>query len=246
MKISSLNIFSRKNSYDNRGFVMVMALMVLLIVSLLGSVSLKVSNTEVLTSGTFEGSVASLYVLESLGQLGLTKLVQQNVTGDDCIEPVPKRCLVKQLYHAGTSSLPWLDEARSADPIKEVFDLRTMNPLTKEDLSVFPKIKPFPDNWYGSNQKTVRVPAMLRVGSEHSLEPPGYLDMEDGGEDLIRYAVQDQGRIGVYSIGADDPVIKEYRVFGLYFVGPNSMRGYPGKYGLELGYRLELAGMEVM
>ena len=121
-----------------------------------------------------------------------------------------------------------------------------MNPTLREDHAVFPKIKPFPDNWYGGDQKSARVPVSLQAGSVHSLEPPGYHDREDGGDDLIRYAVQDHGRIGVYSIGAKDPVIREYRVYGLYYVGAGSSRGYPGKFSVELGYRLELAGMEIM
>ena len=225
---------------------MILALMVLLVVSLLGSLSLRVSNTEVITSGSLEGSVASFYVLESLGQLGIEKLVQQNVNGDDCIEPVPEHCLVKELHHADISTLPWLDEVWSKDTSKNLFDLRVMDPGKKEDLSVFPKIVPFPDNWFGLDQKTVRVPESLQSNSVNSLEPPGYHDMGKGGGDLIRYAVQDHGRIGVYSVGADDPVIREYRVYGLYYVGAGSARGYPGKYAIEVGYRLELVDMEII
>jgi hypothetical protein len=111
---------------------------------------------------------------------------------------------------------------------------------------VYPKIAPFPDNWFGHDQKTERIPESLQSKSVNSLEPPGYHDMEEGGGDLIRYAVQDQGRIGVYSIGTDDPVIREYRVYGLYYVGADSLRGYPGKFSIELGYRLELADMEII
>ncbi len=71
MKSMKLDKFSKDYRTNNRGFVMILALMVLLIVSLLGTLSLRVSNTEVLTSGTLEGSVASFYMLESLGQLGI-------------------------------------------------------------------------------------------------------------------------------------------------------------------------------
>ena len=225
---------------------MVLALMVLLIVSLLGSLSLKVSNTEVLTSGALEGSVASFYILESLGQVGINKLIQQNVNGDDCIEAAPKRCLVKELYHADTTFLPWLDTVWANNPARDVFDLRVMDPTVRDDFSAFPKIAPFPANWHGGSQKTARVPDPLKAGSQYSLEPPGYHDIDEGGEDLIRYAVQDHGRIGVYSIGLGDPVIREYRIYGLYYVGTDRTRGYPGKYALELGYRLELAEMEIM
>ena len=233
-------------SEGDGGFVMVLALTILLIVSLLGTLSLRVSNNEVLTSGNLEGSVASFYLLESIGQLGIEKLVQQNVQGDDCLEAIPERCLVKELHHADTTTLPWLDEAWSGDTSKDVFDLRVFDPTVKEDLSTLPKIAPFPDNWFGAGQRVSRVPEVFRVGSEYSLEPPGYLDREDGGDDLIRYALQDQGRIGVYSIGANDPVLREYRIYGLYFVGVGRSQGYPGKYGIELGYRLELATMEIM
>ena len=51
---------------DN-GFVLILALMVLLVISLLGALSIKISTTEVITSGNLEGSVASFYMLESIG-----------------------------------------------------------------------------------------------------------------------------------------------------------------------------------
>ena len=82
--------------------------------------------------------------------------------------------------------------------------------------------------------------------SVYSLEPMGYHDMEEGGEDLIRYAVHDHGRRGVYSVDAENPLIKEYRIYGLYYVGAGRSMGYPGKYAVELGYRMELMNMEVM
>ena len=163
-----------------------------------------------------------------------------------CLEAAPENCLVKELHHVDTTSLPWLDEVWSKNSMKDVFDLRVMSSTLKEDLSVFPKIISFPENWHGNDQKTARVPVPLRKGGTSSLEPPGYHDMEDGGGDLIRYAVQDHGRIGVFSIGAEAPVVKEYRIYGLYYLGAGRAWGYPGKYGLELGYRLELAEMEIM
>ena len=177
MNVPVMNKFSRKTLQCDHGFVMVLALMVLLIVSLLGSLSLKVSNTEVITSGNHEGLVASFYMLESLGQLGIKQLVKQNEGGDDCIEAIPERCLVKNLYHADTTALPWLDEVWSENTTKDVFDLRVLDPTVREDLSAHPKIRPFPDNWYGGSQKVARLPESLQAGSAISLEPPGYQDM---------------------------------------------------------------------
>lgn len=246
MKTMKLNKFSRITGTDNRGFVMILALMVLLIVVVLGSLSLRISNTEVLTSGTLQGSVASFYMMESLGQLGVQKLVQQNINGDDCIEAEPEHCLVKELYYVDATTLPWLDEAWSGDTSKEVFNLRVFDPTIKEDLSVFPKVVKFPDNWIDGNQKVARVPDALQVGNGYSLEPAGYQDAEDGGKDFIRFAVQDHGRVGIYSIGAGDPILKEYRIYGLYYVDAGRSIGYSGKYGIELGYRLELASMEIL
>ena len=101
-------------------------------------------------------------------------------------------------------------------------------------------------DWYGTGQHVSRIPEVLRVGNRLSLEPPGYLDREDGGEDLIRFAVQDTGRIGAYSIGADDPMFKNYKVYGLYHVVNDSSLGYQGLFGLEMGYRMELARMEIL
>ncbi len=68
--------------------------------------------------------------------------------------------------------------------------------------------------------------------------------MEDGGDDLIRFAVQDYGRVGAYSIGSDDPVVRNYKIYGLYHVGGKT--GYPGTSAVELGYRMELVPMEIL
>ncbi len=225
---------------------MVLALMVLLVVSLMGALSLRVANTEVVTSGSLESSVASFYLLESIGLLGVEELVRQNVSGDDCIEAVPEDCRVKLLHLAQNSVLEWLDQAWSADAARPVYDLGVLDATVSEDDSVFPRIAPFPRNWVGDGQRTARIPEVFRGGGPLSLEPPGYVDVEDGGDDLIRYAVQDRGRIGAYSIGSDDPVIRDYRIYGLYRVGASGGRGYPGTFGIELGYRMELAPMEIL
>ena len=96
------------------------------------------------------------------------------------------------------------------------------------------------------SQRTARVPETLQAGNVNSLEPPGYVDIEDGGDDLIRFAVSDQGRRGVYSIGISDSEIRDYHIHGLYHVGASRAVGYPGTFGIELGYRLELAQMGVL
>jgi len=126
-----------------------------------------------------------------------------------------------------------------------VFDLSVLDPTIVDDDSVVPRRRKFPDNWVGLNQRSSRLPESLRTGS-NALEPTGYVDMEDGGHDLIRFAVQDHGRIGAYSIGADDPVIRQYKIYGLYYVGADGSAGYPGKFGVEMGYRMELKPMEIM
>lgn len=229
----------------NQGFIMVLTLMVLLVMSLLGVTSLNISNSEVITSGSLEGSVASFYLLEGIGQLGIEKLVRQNVGGDDCIDAVPEKCRVKELYHSDTSTLPWLDAIWS-DNGRDVYDLRVLYSVAAEDDSVFPKIMAFPENWTAEGQHVARVQEAFWAGGPLSLEPSGYFDMKDGGSDLIRFAVRDQGRRGVYSIGSNDSVIRDYRIYGLYHVGSGSAVGYSGTFGIELGYRLELAKMEIL
>lgn len=233
------------NYAGDQGFIMVLALMVLLVMSLLGVTSLRLSNSEVITSGSLEGSVASFYLLEGIGQLGIAQLVRQNVAGDDCIEAVPEECRVKQLYRPDISTLPWLDEIWS-DKARKVYDLCVLDAAASEDDSVFPKILPFPENWSAEGQRVVRVQEAFRAGGPSSLEPSGYFDLADGGSDLIRFAVRDQGRRGVYSIGSNDSVIREYRIYGLYHVGSGSAVGYSGTFGIELGYRLQLAKMEIL
>lgn len=233
------------NYAGDQGFIMVLALMVLLVMSLLGVTSLRLSNSEVITSGSLEGSVASFYLLEGIGQLGIAQLVRQNVAGNDCIEAVPEECRVKQLYQPDTSTLPWLDEIWS-EKDRDVYDLRVLDTAASEDDSIFPKILSFPYNWTTEGQRVVRVPDAFRGGGPVSLEPSGYVDVDDGGTDLIRFAVRDQGRRGVYSIGSNNPVIRDYRIFGLYHFGSGGVGGYSGTFGIELGYRLQLAKMEIL
>ena len=120
------------------------------------------------------------------------------------------------------------------------------NASAEEDDSVFPSITAFPGNWLADSQRTARVPEILQAGNANSIEPPGYVDIEDGGDDLIRFAVRDHGRRGVYSIGSDDSEIRDYYIHGLYHVGASRAVGYSGTFGIELGYRLELAQMEVL
>jgi hypothetical protein len=127
-----------------------------------------------------------------------------------------------------------------------VFNLRINDPAVENDDSVVPRIRTFPDNWYGADQHVLRVPEALRAGNRNGLEPPGYFDRDDGGDDLIRFAVHDAGRIGAYSIGAGDPVFKNYRAYGLYHVVNDRASGYQGLFGVEMGYRMELARMEIL
>jgi len=226
--------------------VLVFAMMVLLVISLLGALSIKISTTEVITSGNLEGSVASFYMLESLGQLGVDHLVRQNVGGDDCLEALPEHCRVKELHHSDSSALPWFDEVWSEGKTRDLYDLSVIDASAAEDDSVFPRIVAFPGNWLADSQRTARVPEILQAGNANSIEPPGYVDIEDGGDDLIRFAVRDHGRRGVYSIGSDDSEIRDYHIHGLYHVGASRAVGYSGTFGIELGYRLELAQMEVL
>ena len=47
-------------------------------------------------------------------------------------------------------------------------------------------------------------------------------------------------------MGAEDPVIKRYMIYGLYHVINPRASGYQGQFGVEMGYRMELAKMEVL
>jgi hypothetical protein len=226
--------------------VLVLALMLLAIFTLLGVLSLQVATTEVLTAGNKESSLASFYLMEGVAGLGIAHLERQNSAGDECGEAHFKNCPVKELHQVESTSLGWLDESFSGDAAKDVFDLSINDGAVENDDSVVPRIRTFPDNWYGAGQHVARVPEALREGNHNGLEPPGYVDREDGGDDLIRFAVQDTGRIGAYSIGADDPVFKNYKVYGLYHVVNNRASGYQGLFGVEMGYRMELARLEVL
>ena len=228
------------------GFVLVLALMLLAIFTLLGTLSLQIANTEILTAGNKESSLASFYLMEGVAGLGIAHLENQNAAGDECAEETNEDCPVKELYQVETTSLAWLDESYSGDSAIPVFDLSINEAAIENDDSVMPRIRKFPENWHGAGQHVVRVPEALRVENRTGLEPPGYVDKEDGGDDLIRFAVQDTGRIGAYSIGADDPVYKNYKVYGLYHVINDGASGYQGLFGVEMGYRMELARMEVL
>ena len=233
-----------KDKTGEGGFVLVLALLVMMVLTLLGTLSMQVANTEVMTAGNREASLASFYLLEAVGLTGVVQLEQQNRGGEDCADAQPQECLVKDLYQVENTSLDWLADAYSGDVSKPVFDLSVLDPAMGEDDLVYPRLRKFPENWFGSGQQVSRLPESLRSGDGGGLEPPGYVDLEDGGDDLIRYAVQDYGRIGAYSIGSDDPVVRLYKVYGLYHV--NGSTGYPGKFGLEMGYRMELAPMEIL
>ena len=228
------------------GFVLVLALMLLAIFTLLGVLSLQIATTEVLTAGNKESSLASFYLMEGVAGLGIAHLERQNRAGDECGDETSQTCPVKELHQVESTSLVWLDESFSGDATKDVFELGLNEEGIESDDSVVPRIRKFPDNWYGANQHVSRVPKALRVNNRHGLEPPGYMDREDGGDDLIRFAVQDTGRIGAYSIGADDPVFKNYKVYGLYHVVNDRASSYQGLFGVEMGYRMELARMEVL
>ena len=228
------------------GFVLVLALLVMVILSLLGTLSLRIANTEVITAGGTEGSIASFYMLEAVALTGVAHLEHQNVSGEDCLEAHPQYCRVKELFNVETTDLDWLDELYTGDVTKPVFDLTVLDPSIKDDDTKLPRLRKFPDNWYGEGQRSSRLPASLQSDSDGNLEPIGYVDREDGGDDLIRFAVQDNGRIGAYSIGSDDSIIKNYKIYGLYYVGADGSRGYPGKFSVEMGYRMELVNMEVM
>lgn len=228
------------------GFVLVLALMLLAIFTLLGTLSLQIANTEVVTAGNKESSLASFYLMEGAAALGIAHLEHQNGAGDDCAEELSENCPVKELYQVESTTLKWLDESFSGDTGKPVFDLSLSDTAIENDDSVVPRIRKFPDNWYGAGQHVSRVPEILRVGNPNGLEPSGYVDRDEGGDDLIRFAVQDTGRIGSYSIGADDPVFRNYKVYGLYYVVNTHASGYQGQFGVETGYRMELVEMEVL
>ena len=225
--------------------MLVLALVLLALFTLLGVLSLQIATTEVLSAGNKESSLASFYLMEGIAGLGIVHLERQNSAGE-CGEAHSENCPVKELYQVESTSLSWLDESFSGDAAKDVFDLSINDGAVENDDSVVPRIRTFPENWHGADQHVARVPEALRAGTRHGLEPPGYLDREDGGDDLIRFAVQDTGRIGAYSIGADYPVFKNYKVYGLYHVVNDRASGYQGLFGVEMGYRMELARMEVL
>ncbi len=134
----------RLRKRDEGGFVLVLALMVMMILTLLGTLSLQIANTEIMTAANTEASLASFYVLEGVAAAGVSSLENQNVGGDDCRDSEPSQCLVKALYEVEDSDLDWLDAAYLDDTSRPVFDLTVLDSAADENDSVVPPIRGFP------------------------------------------------------------------------------------------------------
>jgi Tfp pilus assembly protein PilX len=218
-KLLKTNSFVRP-LHNERGVVLVMSMLLLVILSLLGALSLRIANNEVLTAGNSEESIMKFYMLEGVGLEGVARLEYQN-DGSAC-----PGCRVEKLYNVkdlAVGDLVWLDE---------VYSVTTTAP----DLTII-------DNWASASTKALGVADGLSVGNQYSLEPLGY---DESLGDRVRYALQDNGRTGIYSIGSSDPVIRGYEIYGLYDVKRGSGKAFTGKGIVEMGYRMELEEMDVL
>jgi hypothetical protein len=217
-KLLKTNSFVRP-LHNERGVVLVMSMLLLVILSLLGALSLRIANNEVLTAGNSEESIMKFYMLEGVGLEGVARLEYQN-DGSTC-----PGCRVEKLYNVkdlADEDVKWLDEVYSGT-------------ATASDLTII-------DNW-ASPTRASAVAESLSVDEQYSLEPLGY---DEGSGDRVRYAVQDNGRTGIYSIGSSDPVIRGYEIYGLYDVKRGSGKAFTGKGIVEMGYRMELEEMDVL
>ncbi len=130
-----------------------------------------------MTAGNTEASLASFYFLEGVAAAGVSSLENQNVGGDDCRDSEPSQCLVKALYEVEDSDLDWLDAAYLDDTSRPVFDLTVLDSAAAENDSVVPRIRGFPENWIGSNQRVSRLPeasAIRALGRPGAAWIPGH------------------------------------------------------------------------
>ncbi len=97
----------------------------------------------------------------------------------------------------------------------------------KRRFSVFPKVVQFPANWIDGNQKVARIPDTLQVGKDTAWNPPATKIRKTVGRTsfVMRSRITDV--VGIYSIGADDPVLREYRSMVSIIVDAGRARGYP-------------------
>lgn len=225
---------------NERGVVLVMSLLLLVVLTLLGALSLQIANNEILTAGNTEESQMKFYMLEGVGVEGVARLEYQNTSGGDCGSAIPVDCRVKELHNVETTALPWLDEVYSGGSLT-AYDLT----ITGNNLTAGPMPIPaaYPNNWFSAKTSPVAVP--LRAGNSNALEPNGYNEAAPS-LDLIRYAVQDNGRTGIFSIGSSDPEIHGYKIYGLYDVNRGSGKAFTGRSVVEMGYRMELENMDVL
>lgn len=224
---------------NERGVVIVISLLILVILSLLGALSLRIANNEVMTAGNQESYLTTFYMLEGVAVEGISRLEYQN-NGEDCAT-AGGECRVKELHNIETAALTWLDEVYSGTSLT-AYDL-TITGSTNLPLGPMPIPLAYPGNWL--NAKSSRIAAPLIVGNANALEPIGYNEAAPS-SDLIRFAVQDNGLTGIYSIGSDDPIVHGYKLYGLYEVNRGAGKGFTGRDVVEMGYRMELENMDVL
>jgi hypothetical protein len=225
------------------GFVLVFALIILVVLTLMGVFSTQIANNEIMTAGNQQGYLTTFYMFEGVGLEGVAYLEYQNKTGNDCDLTSPTECRVKELYDVETTTLGWLDEVFSGTTSKNTYDLTVTNTGAAVDDTDLPRVAPYPTNWTTAGAKVQRVDIPLRTGAALALEPTGYTEATG---DLVRFAVQDNGRTGIYSIGSSDPEIRGYKLYGLYDVKRGSGKALPGRSVMEMGYRMELEVMQVL
>lgn len=204
---------------NEQGFILVMALLMLVVLSLMGTAAMTVRNTEVSIATNAEIIQHNFYALEAVTLEGTAVLEE---TDDNT------------LRNLDTAPLAWLkpndpDVLPPIDPIDLSKRATWSSPqITPQDTSI--------------NKTKFPEPADPENPNRFSIEPPGYSNPPDH----IQYAAV-QGNLhsdaNQYDLcaGSDqsDPTKQEkcYSVFGMYDVRSGSGKAYSGRRMLMVGYK---------
>lgn len=206
---------------NEQGFVLVMALMILVVLSIMGTAAMTVRNTEVMIATNAEIIQHNFYALEAVTLEG-TAVIEE--TDDDTLLN----------YNNPTWAIPadltWLQRNDPGPPL--------LIDLTKSGTWSGSLISP---QGTSINKAKFPEPADPKNPDRFSIEPPGF-----NPPDRIQYAAV-QGNLNSdnneYDIcaGSDlsDATKQEkcYSVFGMYDVNSGAGKAYSGRRMLMVGYK---------
>lgn len=217
LQVSQISVAAR----NEQGFVLIMALLMLVVLSIMSAAALSVRNTEVSIASNGEIIQHNFYALEAVSLEGTAAIEATNnaslISYNDVDWSVP-------------TELSWLQRNDPDQPVANLID------LSKGVTWSGDKITP---------QKTsLGLPESADPADpdQFSIVPPGY----DGSQDRIQYAAvlgNLYSSTNQYAIckGSDlsDPGKQEncYNVFGLYDVKSGPGKAYSGYRMLMVGYK---------